>query len=173
MGKKSKVQKDLKDSVQKIWLAGLGALAVAEEEGSKAFKSLLERGEEYEARGREQVSRVMDQVDGAKDKAKDKAEDQWSKVEAMINDAVSRTMTKLGIPSRDEISELSKKVEALHKALENMKAPAAKTTASKTVAKKASAKPAAKPAAKTATKKAAPKPRTTAKAKPSTSSTDK
>jgi len=32
-------QDDLKDSVHRIWLAGLGALAAAEEEGSKLFSN--------------------------------------------------------------------------------------------------------------------------------------
>ena len=31
-------QEELKDSAQKVWLAGLGALSMASEEGNKLFK---------------------------------------------------------------------------------------------------------------------------------------
>ncbi|MGB5658402.1 MAG: phasin family protein, partial [Thermoanaerobaculia bacterium] len=47
MTKKSKtdVQNEVVQSAQKIWLAGIGALATAEEEGSKLFNSLVKKGE--------------------------------------------------------------------------------------------------------------------------------
>ena len=38
----------LRDSVGQIWLAGLGALALTEQEGTKFFKTLVKRGEGFE-----------------------------------------------------------------------------------------------------------------------------
>ena len=35
----------VKDNAQHIWLAGLGALATAGEEGSRVFEDLVEKGE--------------------------------------------------------------------------------------------------------------------------------
>ena len=39
MGKKKKkvIQEDIMDSAHKVWLAGLGAVAMAEKEGGKFF----------------------------------------------------------------------------------------------------------------------------------------
>ena len=49
MGKKKKsAENELKASVHKIWLAGLGALSAAGEGGSKLFQSLAEKGKELE-----------------------------------------------------------------------------------------------------------------------------
>ena len=52
------VQKDLvetagtvKESVQSVFLAGLGALSLAEEEGSKLFKKLVKKGEKVDLPG--------------------------------------------------------------------------------------------------------------------------
>lgn len=42
--------REARQSAQKIWLAGLGALALAEEQGPHLFESLVERGRELERR---------------------------------------------------------------------------------------------------------------------------
>ncbi len=57
-----KMQDELKDSVHKVWLAGLGAVAMAEEEGSKFLKNLVDKGEAYEARGKERFDEVKGKV---------------------------------------------------------------------------------------------------------------
>jgi hypothetical protein len=49
------VTDDLKHSARKIWLAGLGALSIAEREGTKTFNSLVEHGEHFEERSRPHV----------------------------------------------------------------------------------------------------------------------
>ena len=58
--KKSKGNKkltgDVKDATRKVWLAGLGALSAAEEEGAKAFKTLVKRGSQFEKRNASQKS---------------------------------------------------------------------------------------------------------------------
>jgi glutathione S-transferase len=63
MSKKSKnPQEEIRDSVQKIWLAGLGALAATEEEGVKIFNSLVEKGEAYEARGKKEAAKARKEL---------------------------------------------------------------------------------------------------------------
>ena len=64
--KKTKTD-DLKDEIKanasKVWLAGLGALATAEEEGGKLFRGLVKKGEQYEKKGKSQLDRLKDQVE--------------------------------------------------------------------------------------------------------------
>ena len=50
--KKESVPDEFRKSAHRIWLAGLGALSAAEEEGSKLFHMLVDRGTEYEAKGK-------------------------------------------------------------------------------------------------------------------------
>ncbi|MCH7891294.1 MAG: phasin family protein, partial [Gemmatimonadetes bacterium] len=64
MSKKTKkVQKDVVESASKIWLAGLGALSVAEEEGGKLFKTLVKKGEGFEKRGKKRLEKVQNTVE--------------------------------------------------------------------------------------------------------------
>lgn len=123
-------QTDLKENAHKIWLAGLGALQAAEEEGSKLFKNLVERGETFETRGRKRYDDVKDQVEDVTEKAKDRAETTWDKVEGRLDDAVTSALGRIGVPSRDEIATLTQRVAELTAVVEKLK-PAKKAPARK------------------------------------------
>jgi poly(hydroxyalkanoate) granule-associated protein len=99
-----------------VWLASLGALAMAEEEARGAFDRLVSRGEKVEKDENSTVNKV---VGGATSRAKDVR----AKVEDTVQKSVAGVLQRTGIPSRDEIrtliarvEELNKKVEKLHKA---------------------------------------------------------
>lgn len=124
-------QDELRDSANKVWLAGLGALATAGEEGGKLFEQLVKKGKTFEPK-------VMSQVDKAKDKfdaAKGKAEKAWTKLEGNIDHRVTAAIHRIGVPTRDEIKELSKRVAELTSKVEGLKPratrPAARTRASR------------------------------------------
>jgi poly(hydroxyalkanoate) granule-associated protein len=98
----SKVQDELRESAHRIWLAGLGALAAAEEEGTKLFNRLVERGETVESKGKERV-----------EKAKSKVSSAWDDVEQKLDEKVAKALHKMGVPTRDEIHRLTRRVEEL------------------------------------------------------------
>ncbi len=129
---KKDFQDDVKHSVNKIFMAGLGALSVAEEEGSKLFKSLVEKGEAYEGKRKEEFeqasSEVKEKVEEAADRAKERAESTWNKVEDRVDEAVTGALGRLGVPSRDEIATLTRRVEELTAVVEKLQParPAAK-----------------------------------------------
>jgi poly(hydroxyalkanoate) granule-associated protein len=133
-------QAELKESAHKIWLAGLGALQTAEEESSKLFSALVEKGKNYEGRSREQFKEVAEEIRGKVEttasKVKTEASGTWERVEEKIDDAVTSSLGRFGVPSRDEIATLTKRVEELTKVVEQLKtpaeAPAKKTTRRKT-----------------------------------------
>lgn len=116
----NKFQSELKDSVHKIFLAGLGALSTAEEEGSKLFNNLVERGETYENRGKETWEGVKEKVDEARQKAKEQAGSTYGKVESQVDETVASALGRMGVPSRDEIATLTKRVEELTAQVEKM-----------------------------------------------------
>jgi poly(hydroxyalkanoate) granule-associated protein len=110
-------QNELRESANKVWLAGLGALATASEEGGKLFDQLVKKGQAFEPK-------VMSQVDKAKDKfdeAKGKAEKAWTKLEGNIDHRVTAAIHRIGVPTRDEIKELSKRVAELTSKVEDLK----------------------------------------------------
>jgi len=123
----SNLQQELRESARKIWLAGLGALATAEDQGTRVFQTLVEKGEDFEARSEKQFSKVKSRVKSATDKA----EAQWNKVESLVDEKVTAAVQRLGIPSRDEVRTLTRRVEELTKKVEALKPKAAKKSATK------------------------------------------
>ena len=132
---------DVKDAVGKVFLAGLGALAVAEEEGSKAFKKLVKKGEKLElpGLGTERVQAIRDQISGAADKATDQAKGRVSEAKKAADDAadeagdriqetVATVMKRLGVPTREEIAELTASVERLTDNIARLKTERAAST---------------------------------------------
>lgn len=134
MTEKRDFQSELKDNAHKIWLAGLGALSAAEEEGSKLFKNLVERGESFEHRGRERYDEVKDKVEDVTEQAKTRAETTWDKVEGKLDDAVTAALGRLGVPSRDEIATLTRRVEELTAVVEQLKPTKSASAKSKAAA---------------------------------------
>ncbi len=121
--KSNDVQGELRESAHKIWLAGLGALAVAGEEGKNLFRTLVEKGEEFEGRGRVRVDKVKGKV---KD-ARSNVEMAFERAQEGFDDKVASALHRMGVPTRAEISKLTKRVEDLTKSIEKLREkPAAK-----------------------------------------------
>jgi poly(hydroxyalkanoate) granule-associated protein len=116
-----KLQDDVKDTAHRIWLAGLGALAAAEEEGSKLFSRLVDRGRDVEARGKVEVEKVVDKAKSEFEKAKTKAGSGWEDFGGKVDEAITAALHRLGVPTRDEIHNLTKRVEELNAKIEQLR----------------------------------------------------
>jgi poly(hydroxyalkanoate) granule-associated protein len=159
----SQLASTVKDSAQQIWLAGLGAFSKAQEEGGKLFETLIKEGvslqRKTQAQAEEKITQVTGKMSAMAGDVGAKAGQHWDKLESIFESRVSKAMTKLGVPSANEIDALNKRIDELSAAVAKLgKAPAAaKKTAAKTEAFKfkATTNGAAKPAAKRAARKAA------------------
>jgi len=120
-GNDKNLQDDLKESAHRIWLAGLGALAAAGEEGAKAFTRLVDRGREAESRSKDDFKAQADKAREQFDKAKGKAEGQWDEWSSKLDEALTRSLHRLGVPTRDEIRTLTQRVEELTAKVEGLK----------------------------------------------------
>ena len=120
-GTEKNVQDEIKDSVHRIWLAGLGALAAAEEEGSKLFSKLVDRGRDVEAKGKVEVDKVNERVRIEVDKAKAKAESAFEGWSEKFDEKLTGTLHRLGVPTRDEIRTLTQRVEELNAKIEQLR----------------------------------------------------
>lgn len=119
------LQEDLKESAYRVWLAGLGALAAAGEEGAKAFNRLVDRGREAESKSKDDFKAQADKAKDQFDKAKGKAEGQWDEWSEKLDEVLTRSLHRLGVPTRDEIHTLTKRVEELTAKVEGLKPRAA------------------------------------------------
>lgn len=122
----------LRDSVEQIWLAGLGALALTEDEGSKFFKTLVKRGEGFERTTKARLGKAMSsarQVPGVA----------MSRIEETIDDTMTGALNRIGVPTKREINGLARRVEGLAASIERRTAPARRRTRTKTTARRKTA----------------------------------
>ncbi|MDZ4126438.1 MAG: phasin family protein [Hydrogenophaga sp.] len=126
----------IKDSAQQIWLAGLGAFAKAQEEGGKAFESLVKEGlsiqRKTQAVAEERISEATNKVSSMATDISSKASGQWDKLESIFEERVAKALNKLGVPSARDVDALIKRIDALNQHVQQLsgKAPA-KTAARK------------------------------------------
>ncbi len=127
------ISESLSEKGRDLWLAGLGALVLAEEEGTKLydtvvnkskeigeesterFQALVKKGRQVQADGLKRVDdAVSDLGSTQKQLAKryTKQADQYmQKLEGVVEDVLER----LGVPTRDEVVDLTGKVNSLAK----------------------------------------------------------
>jgi len=109
-----KMGEDVAKVGRNVWLVGLGAYSLAEEETREAFDRLVSRGEKFEKDEKNVVSRTID-------KASDRVKDLGHKVEDTVQSTVTAVLHRAGIPSRDEIRTLIDRVEELNRKVEKLK----------------------------------------------------
>ena len=106
----------LRDSVGQIWLAGLGALALTEQEGTRFFKTLVKRGEGFERTTRARLDKAMSS-------AREVPNTAMSRIEETFDDTMTGMMQRIGVPTKREINTLARRVEGLAASIERRTAP--------------------------------------------------
>ncbi|MDP4614441.1 MAG: phasin family protein [Limnohabitans sp.] len=138
-----------------VWLAGLGAMAKAQEQGSKAMETLLSDGLAFQRKSQaEAQQRLQEATERLGHLASDfgqSASGRVDKLEHLFEDRVAKALHRLGMPSLLDIQMLSERVAQLESQLQSLQGPTSKASpaAKKTAAQKPAAK-ASKPAAKPA-----------------------
>ena len=143
---------NVKEQAQQIWLAGLGAFAKAQQDGTKAFEKLVSDGITMQRKAHttaeEKLAEATQKATQAAHTLSERATGQWGKLEGIFEERVARALHSLGLPSAAEMKALHARVAALEAQLGTSKPKATKATttkpAAKTTAKKAPAKKAAK-----------------------------
>ena len=116
----NQVTDKVKESANQIWLAGLGAYAKAEKEGTKLFDVLVKDGERLETKTRGFVDRQLniarDQMNVARgkvDEVRAKATGSWGKVEKAFDERVSNALHRLDIPTKVDFDDVSERIDQL------------------------------------------------------------
>ncbi len=104
----------LKESAQSVWLAGLGALAMAGEGGHKLFTELVKKGDHLDKANRARLVKIKGKALALRGDARAAVDRMTAPFDAGVTGALHR----LGVPTRREILSLTKRVEELTKAVQ-------------------------------------------------------
>ncbi len=142
----------VKDSAQQIWLAGMGAFARAQAEGTKVFETLVKEGSSLQKKtqsaAEDKISEVTSRMTSMADDVQAKAGQHWDKLEGIFEERTAKAMKKLGVPSSKDVEALMARIDALSAQVASGARSAARKTA-------AGAKTATKKTAKRATRNTA------------------
>jgi len=112
-----RLSRTLSESAQQIWLAGVGAFGRAQAEGTRLFESLVKEGLNLEQHARKfaggHADQVRDAVESTVGQARTRATDTWDRLEKVFEDRVQRALVKLNVPGREDLADLSRRVDAL------------------------------------------------------------
>lgn len=124
------------DSAHQIWLAGLGAFAKAQEEGSKWFDALVTEGAALDAKTRQHAEASANELRGnvgsAVDNVRARTLQAWDRLEKVFEGRVSRAIDHLGIPGQEELKALARRVEEMARELRTLADKPAPAKAEKT-----------------------------------------
>ena len=141
----SQLASSIKESAQQIWLAGMGAFARAQAEGTKVFEALVKEGNSLQKKtqgaAEEKFGEVTSKMTSMADEVTAKAGQHWDKLESIFEERTARALSKLGVPSAKDVDALAARIDALSAQVAKLVkgAPAKRATAA--------AKPAVKRAA--------------------------
>jgi poly(hydroxyalkanoate) granule-associated protein len=114
----------VKDSAQQIWLAGLGAFAKAQEEGSKVFDTLVREGVTMQRKTQtaagEKLSEATSRMSTMASDLSSRASGQWDKLETIFEGRVSKALTRLNVPTAEDIAALGARIDELNRNLSKM-----------------------------------------------------
>ena len=102
--------KNMSDLLRKMFLATIGAAAIAQEEIEALINRLVERGELAEQEGKKLAKEMME-------KRKAKTE----KVETELSKNLEGVLERMNIPSKADVEALSQKITGLSKKIDEMK----------------------------------------------------
>jgi poly(hydroxyalkanoate) granule-associated protein len=130
---------NVKEQAQQIWLAGLGAFAKAQEDGTKAFEKLVSDGitmqRKVSTTAEEKLAEATQKAAQAAHTLSDRATGQWGKLEGIFEERVAKALHSLGLPTTEEMAALHARVAALEAQLGIKPKAAAKPAAKKAPAK--------------------------------------
>ncbi len=113
------------DKARALWLAGLGAVSIARKRGSEAFAGLIGEGRDFQAHAeklaREVSADAKAQVKGAIGPVRTAIEQNAQKAAKVAQNVVAGALSRLGVPTKADIEELTRRVTALSRQLKTAK----------------------------------------------------
>jgi len=130
---------DIAEQLEHAFLAGLGALSDARQEGAKKFDSLVKEGEKFRKKTTNKTESLIDDVqDAIRDMADDaqskatglldqvRGKSRLDKLQSAFDSRVADAMDRLNVPSKNDIDAINTKLNKIIRLLNEQSKPAAK-----------------------------------------------
>jgi poly(hydroxyalkanoate) granule-associated protein len=119
---KSAAPQRVLDTMNQIWLAGLGAMAKAHQGAPQMLQDLAAEGARIQANTRGSAEKALGgllndfkaTIDSGVSQVRGQAGDALDNLETIFQTRVRRALTQLGVPSSDDVASLSKRVDRLN-----------------------------------------------------------
>lgn len=126
----------IKETAKNAVLAGLGVVSIAQKEATKVYgeaakktnkfyDTLIKEGKSLEKKSKKSVDQLTDKAEGKFNNIKNIATKQFSKIENVFETKVESALSKLDIPTVDDLKGLSTRVETLIKEIKKVEKKAA------------------------------------------------
>jgi len=120
-----RVETEVRDNAHKAWLFGLGTYSWVEEESKHLFdasgkfvEELMDRGKKVEAKGKKELGKAKKDAEKEAKSLRDRVEKGFEDVTEQVDKRVTEVLHRVGIPTRQEIHTLTRRVEELTARLE-------------------------------------------------------
>ena len=100
--------------VRKVLLASLGGVALTADEAGEVFNRLVDRGEIAESDAQKIIGDLRAQSRRREEDAAKTRDEMARKANAALEDSVETILTRLNVPNKSEIEDLSRKISALN-----------------------------------------------------------
>jgi poly(hydroxyalkanoate) granule-associated protein len=100
------MEKEFEKYIEKLMLAGLGAIILTKEKAEKIVDELVKKGKITKKKGPDIVKTILE-----------KGKDTRNEIEKIVEKSVMKIHKRLNIPTRNDFEKLSKKIDTLEKKL--------------------------------------------------------
>ena len=127
------------DSAQQIWLAGLGAFAKAQKEGSRFFETLVEEGARTQEKTRAYTQAQFEEAQRKAgpwiETARQRTSDAFGKIEQAFDERIARAAQRMQMPTHDDMQQLHERLDELTREVRASKAAPRKRASKSTIQK--------------------------------------
>ncbi len=127
---KSTPPERMMEAMNQVWLAGLGAMSKARQGAPLMLQELIAEGARVQADTRDSAEKMLGglmgdvkaTIDSSVKQVRSQAGDALDNLEQMFQTRVHRALAQLGVPSAEDVEQLSHKVEQLNSSISRLAA---------------------------------------------------
>jgi poly(hydroxyalkanoate) granule-associated protein len=109
----------IRESAERIWLAGLGAFAGARRDPGGAFEGLIRDGLALQARSR---AAADERLQAARRDLSGRTAQSWDRLEKVFEQRIAAALERIGVPSSAQLKALAQRIDALAAAVRDLEA---------------------------------------------------